>query len=124
MNVYLFLFCRGLTSLILKPGVRSAENQRPITCTNSQYKWYASVILTKLSNYLEKYRLMQIDQRGAKQKCNRTAENLLLDSVLLRDVKLHQKNLSVVWIDVRKAHDSVNHGWIRKILEVHDYQIN
>ena len=28
---------------------------------------------------------MQINQRGAKQKCNRTAENLLLDSVVLRD---------------------------------------
>ena len=62
---------------------------------------------------------MQIDQRGAKQKCNGTAENLLLDSIVLRDVKLHQRNLSVAWIDVRKAYDSVNHGWIRKILEVH-----
>ena len=62
---------------------------------------------------------MQIDQRGAKQKCSGTAGNLLLDNVVLRDVKLHQRNLSVAWIDVRKAYDSVNHGWIRKILEVH-----
>ena len=102
--------------MIPKLGVWSAENQRPITCTNTQYKWYASVILTKLSNHLEKYHLMQ---RGAKQKCNGTAENLLLDSVVLRDVKLHQRKLSVAWIDVREAYDSVNHGWIRKILEVH-----
>ena len=62
---------------------------------------------------------MQIDQMGDKQKCNGTAENLLLDSVVLRDVKLHQRNLSVAWIDVRKAYDSVNHGCVRKILEVH-----
>ena len=112
-------FCRGRTFLIPKPGVWSAENQRPITCTNTQYKWYTTVILTKLSNHLEKYHLMQIDQRGAKQKCNGTVENLLLDSVVLWDVKLHQRNLSVAWIDVRKAYDSLNHGWIRKILEVH-----
>ena len=112
-------FCRGRTSLIPKPGVWSPENQRPITCTNTQYKWYTSVILTKLSNHLEKYHLMQLDQRGAKQKCSGTAENLLLDSVVLRDVKLHQRNLSVAWIDVKKAYDSVNHRWIRKILEVH-----
>ena len=62
---------------------------------------------------------MQIDQREAKQKCNRTAENLLLDSAVFRDVKLHQRNLSVVWIDVRKVYAFVNHGWIRKILEIH-----
>ena len=47
---------------------------------------YTSVIVTKLSNHVEKYHLMQIDQRGAKQKCNGTAENVLLDSVVLRDV--------------------------------------
>ena len=62
---------------------------------------------------------MQISQRGAKQKCSGTAENLLLDSIVLRDVKLRQRNLSVVWIDMRKAYDSVNHEWIMKILEVH-----
>ena len=62
---------------------------------------------------------MQIDQRGAEQKCNRTTENLLSDRVVLKDVKLHQRNLSIAWTDVRKAYDSVNHGCIRKILEVH-----
>ena len=30
-----------------------------------------------------------------------------------------QRNLSVAWTDARKAYDSVNHGCIRKILEVH-----
>ena len=95
-------FCRGRTSLIPKPGVLSAENERPITCTNTQYKWYTSVILTKLSNHLEKYHLMQIDQRGAKQKCNGTAENLLLDSVVLRDVKLHHAEESFSSVDRRE----------------------
>ena len=86
-----------------------------ITCTNTQYKWYTSVILAKVSNHLDKYHLMQIDQRGAKQKCNGTVENLLIYNLVLRDVKLHQRNLSVAWIDVRKAYDSVNHKWINNI---------
>ena len=41
-----------------------------------QYKWYTSAILTKLSNHLEKYHFMQIDQRGAKQKCDNQVVDL------------------------------------------------
>lgn len=112
-------FSSGKTFLIPKDGTWSVDNQRPITCTNTLYKWYTSIILGKLDNHLSKYNLMQIDQRGAKASCNGTAENLLIDGMVLNDARSNSRNLSCAWIDIRKAYDNLSHQWIIKTLNIH-----
>ena len=62
---------------------------------------------------------MQVDQRGAVEKCSGTLNNLLIDDMILKDAHDNKKNLSCAWIDVRKAYDSLSHSWLKRILEVH-----
>lgn len=112
-------FPEGRTILIPKDGPWSVENQRPITCTNNMYKWFSSILLNKLMSHLEKYRLVQVDQRGARAKCSGTTNNLLIDDMVLRDARYNRKNLSCTWIDVRKAFDSLSHSWMKHMLELH-----
>ena len=39
------LYCRGRTPLLEKEGEWSHQNQRPITCLNTHYKWLTSMLL-------------------------------------------------------------------------------
>ena len=41
--------------------------------------------------------------------------------MILDDAKHRQKNLSVAWIDYRKAYDSIPHDWLIKSLEIHKF---
>ena len=112
-------FCRGKTTLHEKPGGWEISNTRPITCTNNMYKWFTSLVHAKLNKHLTANQLMQVDQRGAVEKCSGTLNNLLIDDMILKDAHDNKKNLSCAWIDVRKAYDSLSHSWLKRILEVH-----
>lgn len=52
-------FSEGKTSLIPKPGKFSSDNQRPITCLNTIYKWYTSCLLVPTDKHLNHYELME-----------------------------------------------------------------
>ena len=72
-----------------------------------------------LQSLEEKYRLMQIDQRGGKAKTMGCVDYLLIDKMVLEDARYQKKNLSCTWMDVKKAFDSVSHWWVIKTLEMH-----
>ena len=114
-------FSRGRTALLEKPGEWAANNTRPITCTNNQYKFFTSLLTTHMNTHLTHHQLMQTDQRGAKEKCPGTHQNLLIDDMVLKDARDHQKSLATAWIDVRKAYDSVSHKWLVKCMEIHRF---
>ena len=46
-------------------------------------------------------------------------DNLLIDKTVLEDASNFKKNLSFVWIDTRKAFDTVSHRWLIQILNLH-----
>ena len=65
-----------------------------------------------------------VEQSGrgrAKAKCSGTTDNLMIDRMVTLDCHRHKRNLSVAWIDVRKAFDSVDHGWLKKILRINRF---
>lgn len=64
---------------------------------------------------------MQIDQRGAKEKCSGTFENILIDNMVLNDARDNRRNLECGWVDVRKAYDSLSHVWIKRMLQIHRF---
>ena len=114
-------FCRGRTGLIPKDGEWAIQNQRPITCLNNMYKWYTSVIKLKSDEHLKKYRLMQVDQRGACEGVSGTSDSLMIDDMVQRDAILHKRNLITTWIDVRKAFDSMSHSFLIEMLRIHRF---
>ena len=62
---------------------------------------------------------MQIDQRGGVKGSMGCIDNLLIDKALLEDATKNAKNISCVWIDVKKAFDSVAHKWLVTVLKDH-----
>ena len=56
----------GKTDLIPKEGEWTAANQRPITLLNTFYKWLTSVLKEKMESHLEKFDMLQCDQRGGR----------------------------------------------------------
>ena len=64
---------------------------------------------------------MQGDQRGAKEKCSGTFDNLLIDQMVLQDAQQRRRNLSMAWVDVAKAYDSVDHHWLIDMFNLHRF---
>ena len=109
------------TSLLPKPGEFTKDNQRPITCLNTLYKWYTSCLLVDANHHLLSHVLTQGDQRGAKQDCSGAVNNLLIDRMVCQDAQRGDRNLSMAWIDVSKACDSVDHRWLVQMFELHKF---
>ena len=100
-----------------------SKNQCPITCLNTLYKCFTLCVLGPVNEHMDHYNLMEDQQRGAKAGGSRTTDNLLIDWMVTLDCHRRKHNLSVVWIDVRKAYDSIDHGWVKKIMHVHKFPI-
>ena len=101
-------FTGGRTTLIPKPGSFTSDNQRPITCLNTIYKWFTSCLLKPMNHHLDTYKLMEIEQRGAKVGCSGTMNNLIIDRMVTEDCHRGKRNLSMAWVDVAKAYDSID----------------
>ena len=105
-----------------KSGEFKSENHRPITCLNTQYRWYTCCLLGQANRHLKDHRLMQSDQRGAKEKCGGSIDNLLIDRMVLQDAQRGRRNLSMAWVDVAKAYDSADHHhWLIDMLTYTDF---
>ena len=68
-----------------------------------------------------KYGLMQQDQRGAKENCSGTVDNLLIDHMVCQDAERGKRNLSMAWVDVAKAYDSVDYRWLQAMFTIHRF---
>jgi len=76
-----------------------------------------------MEQHLKVYDLMEKQQRGAKAGYSGTTDNLLIDRTVTLECHRQKRNLSVALVDVRKAYDSVNHGWLNKIMLVHKFPV-
>ena len=116
-------FTGGKKSLIPKEGNFTSDNQRPITCLNTIYKWFTSCMLRPMDEHLNRYELMEKQQRGATEGCSGTTDNLHVDRMVTQDCHRGRRNLSMAWIDITKAYDSVDHYWLCEMMVVHRFPI-
>ena len=65
---------------------------------------------------MDKYGLMQGEQRGARERCSGKIDNLLIDRMVCQESRRSKRNLSMAWINERKAYDSVDHKWLKEIM--------
>ena len=110
-------FCEEKTMLIPKPGEFTSDNQIPITCLNTLYKWFTSCLLVLTNQRLEENDLME----GARAGFSGTTDNLLIDKTVQLDGHRRMWNLSVAWIDVKKAYYSVDHSWLNGVITLHRF---
>ena len=70
-------------------------------------------------NYLDNNELFPIEQKGCRKGSYGCKDQLLINKMILENCKSKHRNLSMAWIDYRKAFDSVPHDWILKSLEIY-----
>lgn len=95
------------------------ENYRPITCLNHVYKLLSSILSQKISQHIYSKNLISWEQNGCKNKAKGCKENLIIDCIVSKQAKLKKRNLSMAWIDYRKAFDSVPHSWLIQVLNIY-----
>ena len=111
-------FVRGRTVLIPKEGCRGKVDQyRPITCLNTAYKMFTTVLTNILYDHVEENHLLPAEQCALRRGRRGCLDALLVDNMVLQMSIRKAKNLSVVWIDYKKAYDRVPHGWLELVLE-------
>lgn len=116
-------FTHGNTILVPKSGDLSQPgNYRPITCLPSAYKILTSTIAFKINRHLKANNIMAWEQNGCKKKGRGSKELLVIDNLITKQAKKKLKNISMAWIDYRKAFDSVPHSWLLEVLRT--YKVN
>ena len=109
----------GITYLLPKTKeTKNPKNYRPITCLTTTYKLLTSILTERTYNFMESNELFPIEQKGCKRGSYGCKDQLLINKMLLEHCKMKHRNMSMAWIDYRKAFDSVPHSWIVKALEL------
>ena len=74
-----------------------------------------------MDQHLDVYGLMEAEQRGAKEGCSGTTDNLLIERMVTQDCHRGRRNLSMAWVDVTKAYGSVDHEWLSETMSIHRF---
>ena len=110
---------KGRTTLIQKDKEKgkAASNYRPITCLPLVWKLLTGVIAEEFYRFLDENLLLPQEQKGCWRKSRGTNDLLFIDKMIMREVKMTKRNLSMAWIDYKKAYDMLPHSWITDCLK-------
>ena len=104
----------GRIILVIKDSKNGTEvgNYRPVACLNLIWKLLTGIISDKTYDHLEKNRLLPEEQKGSRRKCQGAKDQLAIDRCILQNCRKRKTNLSMAWVDYKKAYDMVPHSWI------------
>ena len=95
-----------------------ASNYRPITCLPLMWKLLSGIFAGKIYEHLETNDLLPEEQKGCRKRSRGTKDQLLIDKAVLKEAKRCKRNLSMAWVDYRKAYDLIPHSWLLRILDL------
>lgn len=91
------------------------NNWRPISLLNTRYKLFTKIINTRLYNLLEQHKILSPNQGGWRKKIA-THDKILTLIGIIADAKANNKELHLLYIDLKKAFDSIEHWHIESVL--------
>ena len=94
------------------------ENYRPIICLPLMGKLSTGAIAEEMYDYLEQEKLLPEEQKECRRGSRGTKDQLLIDKTVLKDCEKRHTNLSMIWIDYKKAYDFVPHVCINECMEL------
>ena len=113
-------FTKGETTLIPKTEQTELPNKyRPICCLNTTYKLLTGMEADDIYKHLERNKALENQQKGCRRSCLGTKDQLLINKAIMDDCRKRSRQLSMAWIDYKKAYDNVPHDWILKCLELY-----
>ena len=100
------------------PMGNTADNCGPIICLPLTWKLSTGVIAEEKYNYFARGKILPGEQQRCKRGSRGTKDQLLIDKTVLKDCKKRYTNLSMAWIDYKKAYDLVPHSWVNQYMEM------
>ena len=70
-------------------------------------------------NHVTDNHILPFEQKGCTRNARGCKEQLLMDKNIMEIVKKQRRDISCMWIDYKKAYDSVPHEWIKKVLTMY-----
>jgi hypothetical protein len=111
---------QGITYLKYKTEkTDDPKNYRPITCLPTLYKIISSIISNKVDKYLTQNKIMTEEQKGCRKNSQGCKEQLIIDIITTKQAHKKNRNLSIAWIDYKKAYDSIPHSWLIEVLKIY-----
>ena len=77
------------------------------------------MIADAIYEHLERWQYLEEEQKGCIRQRQGTKHQLLINKSILEDCKRRARNLSMAWVDYKKAYDSVPHSWIIRCLDIY-----
>ena len=111
---------KGKTTLIQKDLLErtAPNNYRPITHLAMMWKILTAQIREKIYYLLISRGIFPEEQKGCRKRTRGAKELLYIDQHILNDSKTRRKNLTMAWIDNKKAYDMVPQSWILHCLKI------
>ncbi|KAG0435676.1 LINE-1 retrotransposable element ORF2 protein [Dictyocoela muelleri] len=105
---------KALTYLKPKKSNPDAQDYRPISCLSNIYKLITKVISSNLYLILEANNVINYNQLCARRNCFAAKEQLIYNHCINL---FNDFNLKVLWVDIKKAFDSVPFNYLNRTLE-------
>ena len=86
------------------------KNYRPIACLNVMYKLDTSCLNSDITDHVYRNNIITQEQAAGKRSIWGTLEQLLINKNITKEVRKMRRNLITVWLDYRKAFDSIPHS--------------
>ena len=117
---------KGKTTLIQKDPLKgTAQNKyRSITYLPMMWKILTAQIREEIYDSLTSHGLFPEEQKGCCKGSRGTGELLCTDQHILNDSKTRRKNLTMAWIDYKKANDMVPQSWIINCLKMYKRRLD
>ena len=79
-----------------------AKNYRPIACQNIMYKIYTGIINNFLEEHCSINDIITLEQARGKKGSWGCADQLLINKMILEQVRNNRRNLLMMWFDYKK----------------------
>ena len=85
------------------------------------YEVYTSIINSFLQDHCKTNNINCEEQAAGKQGSWGCIDQLLINKTIMDEVKTDKRNLFCIWLDYKKAFDTVPHSWLIKALRLAKY---
>ena len=88
---------------------KDAQNYRPIVLQNAIYKIYTGILAEFILDHCHRNSIITEEQAAGKTGNRVCTDQLLINKMVYEEVTSNRRNLITVWLDYKKAFDSVLH---------------
>lgn len=113
------LMIKGRTCLILKDKTKGniLSNIRSMTCPPIMWKIFAGMIGKHMNKHLEDGEFLPPEQKGVQRESRGTKDQLMIDKMVLHNLRRRLTHLAVAWTDYNKVYDMVTCSWTIKCVD-------